>query len=113
MVNMFFKIDRSFNAILLTAAEVVPDMHKLFVMAIILTGGMNAALAQSVTVDVPSGYKVVIVPSSVTVSQAITVPQTVYVAPAPAPTATYHPRARHIASVGEGMIIEHQIDDHH
>ena len=23
------------------------------------------------------------------------------------------PRARHLASVGEGMIIEHQIDDHH
>ncbi|MEW5280723.1 hypothetical protein AB1Z76_22160, partial [Citrobacter freundii] len=24
-----------------------------------------------------------------------------------------HPYARHVASVGEGMIIEHQIDDHH
>lgn len=89
-------------------------MNKFILMTLILTGGINSAMAQSVTVDVPSGYKVVVVPSSVTVSQAITVPQTVYVAPAPAaPAATYHPRARHIASVGEGMIIEHQIDDHH
>lgn len=71
-------------------------------------------MAQNVTVDVPSGYKVVIVPSSTTVPQAIAVttppPQTVYVAPAPAPV--YHPRARHVASVAEGMVIEHQHDDH-
>ncbi|WP_237932834.1 hypothetical protein, partial [Buttiauxella sp. S19-1] len=67
----------------------------------------------SITVDVPSGYKVVIVPSSVTVSQAISVPQTVYVAPPVAPVSTFHPRARHAASVAEGMVIEHQYDDHH
>ncbi|AHA63887.1 Hypothetical protein Asd1617_01060 [Shigella dysenteriae 1617] len=24
-----------------------------------------------------------------------------------------HPYVRHLASVGEGMVIEHQIDDHH
>lgn len=77
----------------------------------------NVALAQSVTVDVPSGYKVVIVPSSTTVPEAISVApapapaQTTYVAPAPAPV--YHQRARHVASVAEGMVIEHQYDDHH
>jgi len=74
---------------------------------------VNSAMAQSVTVDVPSGYKVVIVPSSTTVPQAVTVApapsQTVYTAPAP----VYHPRARHVASVAEGMVIEHQYDDHH
>ena len=74
--------------------------------------------AQNVTVDVPSGYKVVVVPSSVNVPQAVSVttsPQTVYVAPAatPAPVYRAHPYARHVASVGEGMVIEHQIDDHH
>ena len=42
-----------------------------------------------------------------------TVPQTVYVAPAPAPAYRPHPYVRHLASVGEGMVIEHQIDDHH
>ncbi len=83
-----------------------------------MTCGIGSAMAQNVTVDVPSGYKVVVVPSSVTVSQAInvtTTPQTVYVAPAPAPApvAAYHPRARHVASVAEGMVIEHQYDDHH
>ncbi|MCC8287236.1 hypothetical protein [Escherichia fergusonii] len=83
----------------------------LFLMA--FTG---AAFAQNVTVDVPNGYKVVVVPSSVSVPQAInttTAPQTVYVAPAPAPTYRPHPYVRHLASVGEGMVIEHQIDDHH
>lgn len=38
---------------------------------------------------------------------------TVYVAPAPAPAYRPHPYVRHLASVGEGMVIEHQIDDHH
>lgn len=83
----------------------------LFLMA--FTG---AAFAQNVTVDVPNGYKVVVVPSSVSVPQAIntiTAPQTVYVAPAPAPAYRPHPYVRHLASVGEGMVIEHQIDDHH
>ncbi|EGK26143.1 hypothetical protein SFVA6_1275 [Shigella flexneri VA-6] len=40
-------------------------------------------------------------------------PQTVYVAPVPAPAYRPHPYVRHLASVGEGMVIEHQIDDHH
>lgn len=94
-------------------------MKKVLLIVVGLVGAMSSAMAQNVTVDVPSGYKVVVVPSTLTVPQAITVaaPQTVYVAPAPvvatAPVAAYHPRARHIASVGEGMIIEHQIDDHH
>lgn len=90
-------------------------MKKVLLMTVVLLGGASSAIAQNVTVDVPSGYKVVVVPSSVTVSQAINVvapaPQTFYVAPAPAPV--YHPRARHVASVAEGMVIEHQIDDHH
>ncbi|WP_049005039.1 hypothetical protein [Enterobacter cloacae] len=70
---------------------------------------VNTAMAQSVTVDVPSGYKVVIVPTSVTVPEAVSI------APAPAqtPAPVYHPRARHVASVAEGMVIEHQYDDHH
>lgn len=94
-------------------------MKKIILLAVVMAGGMSSAMAQNVTVDVPSGYKVVVVPSSVTVSQAITVaspaPQAVYVAPtlAPAPVAAYHPRARHVASVAEGMVIEHQYDDHH
>lgn len=88
-------------------------MKRILVLMVALAGGISSAMAQNVTVDVPSGYKVVVVPSSVTVSQAISVtePQTVYVAPATvaAPAPAYHQRARHIASVGEGMIIEHQI----
>lgn len=94
-------------------------MKKTLLLAMIMVGGGGTAMAQSVTVDVPSGYKVVVVPSTVTVSGAIstTVPQVVYVAPAPvaalAPVAAYHPRARHVASVAEGMVIEHQYDDHH
>jgi hypothetical protein len=93
-------------------------MKKILFLAIVLVSGINTAMAQNVTVDVPSGYKVVIVPSSVTVSQAInvtTAPQTVYVAQAPvaAPAPIYHQRARHVASVAEGMVIEHQYDDHH
>ena len=90
-------------------------MKSLFILLAALAGlaMANSAMAQSVTVDVPSGYKVVIVPSSTTV------PQAVAVAPAPAPTTyaapapVYHPRARHVASVAEGMVIEHQYDDHH
>ncbi|MEP8704692.1 hypothetical protein [Enterobacter roggenkampii] len=72
---------------------------------------INTAMAQSVTVDVPDGYKVVIVPQSATVPEAVSVApaQTTYAAPAP----VYHPRARHVASVAEGMVIEHQYDDHH
>lgn len=69
----------------------------------------NTAMAQSVTVDVPSGYKVVIVPTSVTVPEAVSVAS----APAQTPAPVYHPRARHVASVAEGMVIEHQYDDHH
>lgn len=89
-------------------------MKKSVLIAAILLGFAGTALAQSVTVDVPRGYKVVVVPSSVSVPQAVSVataPQTVYVAPAPVYRA--HPYARHVASVGEGMVIEHQIDDHH
>ena len=89
-------------------------MKKSVLIAAILLGFAGTALAQSGTVDVPSGYKVVVVPSSVSVPQAVsmaTAPQTVYVAPAPVYRA--HPYARHVASVGEGMVIEHQIDDHH
>lgn len=79
----------------------------------------SSVMAQSVTVDVPSGYKVVIVPSSTTVPEAVSVtpapaqPTTTTTAPAPAPTTVYHPRARHLAGVAEGMVIEHQYDDHH
>lgn len=90
------------------------NFTRLFMMTALVMAG--PALAQSVTVDVPSGYKVVIVPSSVSVPQAVSVtppPATVYVAPPPAPVAAYHPRARHVASVAEGMVIEHQYDDHH
>ena len=89
-------------------------MKKSVLIAAILLGFAGTALAQSVTGDVPSGYKVVGVPSSVSVPQAVSVataPQTVYVAPAPVYRA--HPYAQHVASVGEGMVIEHQIDDHH
>jgi hypothetical protein len=80
-------------------------MKNVFILLATLAGlaMANSAMAQSVTVDVPSGYKVVIVPSSTTVPEAVTV--------APAPV--YHPRARHVASVAEGMVIEHQYDDHH
>ncbi|EMV7406954.1 hypothetical protein ACKURH_03470 [Enterobacter soli] len=90
-------------------------MKNIFILLAALAGlaMANSAIAQSVTVDVPSGYKVVIVPSSTTVPEAVSV------APAPAPTTyaapapVYHPRARHVASVAEGMVIEHQYDDHH
>lgn len=58
-------------------------MKKSVLMATLLLGFAGSVFAQSVTVDVPSGYKVVIVPSSVSVPQAVnvtTAPQTVYVA---------------------------------
>ncbi|HEO9511505.1 TPA: hypothetical protein QIH73_003501 [Escherichia coli] len=85
-------------------------MKNCLLLGSLLMGFTGVAMAQSVTVDVPSGYKVVVVPDSVSVA---TVPQTVYVAPAPAPAYRPHPYVRHLASVGEGMVIEHQIDDHH
>ncbi|MDZ3932079.1 hypothetical protein UXB74_10130 [Escherichia marmotae] len=82
-------------------------MKKCVLLGAFLLSFTGVAMAQSVTVDVPSGYKVVVVPDSVSV------PQTVYVAPTPAPAYRAHPYVRHLASVGEGMVIEHQIDDHH
>lgn len=48
-------------------------MKKILVLMVALASGISSAMAQNVTVDVPSGYKVVVVPSSVTVSQAISV----------------------------------------
>jgi len=90
-------------------------VKKSLLLSAVLVFISSSAIAQNITVDVPSGYKIAVVPSSVSVPQAINIvsaaPQTVYVAPAPA--AVYHPRARHAASVAEGMIIEHQYDDHH
>ncbi|MDD9747829.1 protein YbjH [Escherichia albertii] len=91
-------------------------MKNCLLLGVFLLSFTGAAMAQSVTVDVPGGYKVVVVPDSVNVPQAVsvtTVPQTVYVAPMPAPAYRPHPYVRHLASVGEGMVIEHQIDDHH
>ncbi len=90
-------------------------MKNCLLLGALLMGFTGVAMAQSVTVDVPSEYKVVVA-DSVSVPQAVsvaTVPQTVYVAPAPVPAYRPHPYARHLASVGEGMVIEHQIDDHH
>ncbi|EOD0501445.1 hypothetical protein ACJEA3_000356 [Escherichia coli] len=81
-------------------------MKNCLLLGALLMGFTGVAMAQSVTVDVPSGYKVVVVPDSVSVPQAVsvaTVPQTVYVAPAPAPAYRPHPYVRHLASVGEGM----------
>ena len=90
-------------------------MKKLLMAFLMITCSSGVALAQTVSVDVPDGYKVVVVPASQTVQGALstTVPQTVYVAPAASPAPVYHPRARHVASVAEGMVIEHQYDDHH
>ena len=48
-------------------------MKKSVLMATLLLGFTGTAFAQSVTVDVPSGYKVVVVPSSVSVPQAVSV----------------------------------------
>lgn len=59
-------------------------MKNCLLLGALLMGFTGVAMAQSVTVDVPSGYKVVVVPDSVSVPQAVsvaTVPQTVYVAP--------------------------------
>lgn len=61
-------------------------MKNCLLLGALLMGFTGVAMAQSVTVDV---------------------------APAPAPAYRPHPYARHLASVGEGMVIEHQIDDHH
>ena len=59
-------------------------MKNCLLLGALLMGFTGVAMAQSVTVDVPSGYKVVVVPDSVSVPQAVsvaTVPQTVYVQP--------------------------------
>ncbi|MGI3453138.1 hypothetical protein ACRQQF_28015, partial [Citrobacter arsenatis] len=48
-------------------------MKKSVLMATLLLGFAGTTFAQSVTVDVPSGYKVVVVPSSVSVPQAVSV----------------------------------------
>jgi hypothetical protein len=91
-------------------------MKKSYIVLAVMAGlaMVNSAMAQSVTVDVPSGYKVVIVPSSTTVPQAVAVApapsQTVYAAPAPAPV--YH-RVRGMWRAWRKMVIEHQYDDHH
>ncbi|GCT15993.1 hypothetical protein HmCmsJML078_00922 [Escherichia coli] len=61
-------------------------MKNCLLLGALLMGFTGVAMAQSVTVDV---------------------------APAPAPAYRPHPYVRHLASVGEGMVIEHQIDDHH
>lgn len=56
-------------------------MKNCLLLGALLMGFTGVAMAQSVTVDVPSGYKVVVVPDSVSVPQAVsvaTVPQTVY-----------------------------------
>lgn len=91
-------------------------MYKSFIFLLTLTCVSGFATAQTISVDVPSGYKVVVVPSSVNVPEAIsmtsTTPQATYTT-TQAPAPIYHPRARHIASVAEGMVIEHQMDDHH
>lgn len=55
-------------------------MKNCLLLGALLMGFTGVAMAQSVTVDVPSGYKVVVVPDSVSVPQAVsvaTVPQTV------------------------------------
>ena len=48
-------------------------MKNCLLLGALLMGFTGVAMAQSVTVDVPSGYKVVVVPDSVSVA---TVPQT-------------------------------------
>ena len=82
------------------------SLLSLLLFATLSTG----AMAQNITLNVPDGYKIELVPINTPTTQ------TAYVAPqvvAPAPVVRVAPRARHLASVGEGMIIEHQIDDHH
>ena len=54
-------------------------MKKCVLLGAFLLSFTGVAMAQSVTVDVPSGYKVVVVPDSVSVPQAVSVasvPQT-------------------------------------
>ncbi|HHU9886961.1 TPA: protein YbjH, partial [Escherichia coli] len=53
-------------------------MKNCLLLGALLMGFTGVAMAQSVTVYVPSGYKVVVVPDSVSVPQAVsvaTVPQ--------------------------------------
>lgn len=45
-------------------------MKNCLLLGALLMGFTGVAMAQSVTVDVPSGYKVVVVPDSVSVPQA-------------------------------------------
>ncbi len=87
------------------------SLLSILLFATLSTGTM----AQNITVNVPDGYKIELVPINTPAPQtAYVAPQTAYVAPAPvAPVVRVAPRARHLASVGEGMIIEHQYDDHH
>lgn len=89
------------------------SLLSLLLFATLSTG----AMAQNITVNVPDGYKIELVPINTPAPQtAYVAPQTAYVTPqvvAPAPVVRVAPRARHLASVGEGMIIEHQYDDHH
>jgi len=86
------------------------NMKRTLLPLLLLATLSTGAMAQNVTVNVPDGYKIELVPVNTPE------PQTAYVTPqvvAPAPVVRVAPRARHLASVGEGMIIEHQIDDHH
>ena len=46
-------------------------MKNCLLLGALLMGFTGVAMAQSVTVDVPSGYKVVVVPDSVSVPQAV------------------------------------------
>lgn len=83
----------------------------LFLMA--FTG---AAFAQNVTVDVPNGYKVVVVPLPLVFHKPLTPPLRHKLFMLPRRLLLRIVRilmVRHLASVGEGMVIEHQIDDHH
>lgn len=48
-------------------------MKNCLLLGALLMGFTGVAMAQSVTVDVPSGYKVVVVPDSVSVPQAVSV----------------------------------------
>jgi hypothetical protein len=85
-------------------------MKRYLLSLLLFTILPTGAMAQNITVNVPDGYKIELVPINTPA------PQTAYVTPqvvAPAPVVRVAPRVRHLASVGEGMIIEHQIDDHH
>lgn len=52
-------------------------MKNCLLLGALLMGFTGVAMAQSVTVDVPSGYKVVVVPDSVSVPQAVSVALTI------------------------------------